>query len=289
LREERGGPGAFDTRIQRAEELAGVPESAEPIAFLLAVLGHQSARAQDVEVQRAAQTVGSEALANRLTQRFPLLDLEFSTEAISSEIDVAVRALADSEMTPEPLRASGKDLVARPPDERRALIQAWLDDSSLVDPRLGLWIRVAAGPILELAAASLEPLSRDEWAGRACPVCGDVAQCSGIVEESGAFMQGAPRYLICGRCASWWAFPRAVCATCGEDDSTKQGSFYAEGRPWARIDVCDTCASYMKTFDLREKGARDMVPLVDDVGTLSLDIWAHENGLQRPGLSLAGV
>jgi formate dehydrogenase maturation protein FdhE len=53
--------------------------------------------------------------------------------------------------------------------------------------------------------------------------------------------------------------------------------------------VCDTCASYMKTFDLREKGARDMVPLVDDVGTLSLDIWAHENGLQRPGLSLAGV
>jgi FdhE protein len=56
-----------------------------------------------------------------------------------------------------------------------------------------------------------------------------------------------------------------------------------------RIDACDTCRAYVKTFDLRERGGKDVVPLVDDVATLTLDVWAHEQGLQRSGVSLAGV
>jgi FdhE protein len=56
-----------------------------------------------------------------------------------------------------------------------------------------------------------------------------------------------------------------------------------------RIDACDTCRAYVKTFDLRESGGKDVVPLVDDVATLTLDVWAHEQGLRRSGVSLAGV
>jgi len=258
------------------------------MAFLSAVLKHQTERARDASVEAAAERVGSEALANRLIERFPLLELGAAIEVTSEEIDAAVRMLAGATV-PEPLMEAGRDLVARSAQERGAMIETWLDDTSLVEPRLALWMRVAAGPVLEKAASGLEPIGREEWTGSACPVCGDVPQCSAIVEESGGFMQGAPRYLICGRCATWWAFPRAVCPTCGEDDSRRQGPFAAEGRSWARVDACDTCAGYIKTFDLREAEARDVVPLVDDVASITLDVWAHEKGLSRPGLSLAGV
>ena len=44
-----------------------------------------------------------------------------------------------------------------------------------------------------------------------------------------------------------------------------------------------------RIIDLRERGGKDIVPLVDDVATLTLDVWAHEQGLQRSGVSLAGV
>ena len=242
-------------------------------------------------VQAAVAAVAAEGLPNRLLDRFPLLDLSCATGPIADEIGPAVAGLLtdDPSRFPAPLSAAGVDLAQAERREQEELIAAWLDDSSLADPRLGLWIAVAAAPILESAAAKIESPSKEDWIGSACPMCGDIPQCSAIVEESGGFMQGAPRYLICGRCAGWWAFPRATCPTCGEDDSRRISSYVADAWKWARIDACDTCRAYVKTFDLREKGSIEVVPLVDDVATLALDLWAHESGLHRPRLSLAGV
>ena len=45
----------------------------------------------------------------------------------------------------------------------------------------------------------------------------------------------------------------------------------------------------MKTFDLREEGGISLLPLVDDVATVSLDLWAHDQGLSRHLVSFAGV
>lgn len=290
MRRNIGGPGEFERRGSRARALQSSASAAEPLAVLVAVLDHQRARAADPSVQAAATAVASEALPNRLLDHFPLLDLSRAVEPIVDEIDSAVASLTSaSSPVPAPLAAAGVDLAQTDRREQEALVATWLDDPSLVDPRFGLWIAVAAAPILEPAAARVEPPSKDDWTGRACPMCGDVAQCSAIVEESGGFMQGAPRYLICGRCASPWAFPRAVCSSCGEDDSRRISSYVADEWSWARVDACDSCRSYIKTFDLRGKGAMDVVPLVDDVATLALDLWAHETGLERPRLSLAGV
>jgi FdhE protein len=171
----------------------------------------------------------------------------------------------------------------------RELAEGWLDDTTLLDGRIAAWIGVAAGPVLELAAAAVKPLSKEEWSGPACPACGSLPQVSVIREESGEFMAGSPRFLVCGRCAMWWSFARATCPSCGEDDSRRVGAFSPEGERWIRIDACDTCRGYVKTFDLREPGGKDIVPLVDDVASLTLDVWAHEQGLHRAGVSLAGV
>lgn len=221
-------------------------------------------------------------------ERFPLLDLAVSAKTVLEEIPVAVAALGEPS-APDPLGDAGKDLAARSGAEQRELVESWLDDPSLLEARIAAWITVAAGPVLELAAAAVKPPSKEEWSGAACPGCGGLPQVSVIREESGEFMAGSPRYLVCGRCALWWGFARATCPSCGEDDSRRVGSFSPEGERWVRIDACDTCRAYVKTFDLREPAARDVVPLVDDVATLTLDVWAHEKGLQRPGVSLAGV
>jgi formate dehydrogenase accessory protein FdhE len=290
MRAIRGGPGTFESRLDRAEALEPTPASAHALAFLARILRHQRARVGRDVVEAAAGRVAADVVSNRLVESFPLLDLRPAVDAISSEIDetIAVVTRPDA-LAPGPLRDAGEGLAASAAVDRRELIEAWLDDPALLDPRLAFWVRVAAGPILESAAGRIDPLSSEQWGGRACPACGDVPQCAAIVEESGGFMQGAPRYLICGRCATWWAFPRAVCPSCGEDDSRKLGPFVSDEWDHARIDVCDTCRGYVKTFDLRKEGAGAVIPLVDDVATLALDVWAHETGLTRPAVSLAGV
>ena len=290
MRAIRGGPGTFESRLERVEALEPTPASAHALAFLARILRHQRARVGRDVVEAAAGRVAADAVSNRLVESFPLLDLRPAVDAISSEIDETVSVLTRPDaLAPGALRDTGEDLAARAAVDRRELIEAWLDDPALLDPRLAFWVRVAAGPILESAAGRIDPISSEQWGGRACPACGDVPQCAAIVEESGGFMQGAPRYLICGRCATWWAFPRAVCPSCGEDDSRKLGPFVSDEWDHARIDVCDTCRGYVKTFDLRKEGAGAVIPLVDDVATLALDVWAHETGLTRPAVSLAGV
>jgi formate dehydrogenase maturation protein FdhE len=281
----RGGPGAFGARAARAAELAGPGPAAEPLAFLAGVLEHQLARSDATDVIEAAADAGGELTARRLGGSAPWLRLEASAPTIAAETLRAVEALGSRAATPGSLRDAG-DLLRNEPD---GLVRDWLDDPTLVDPRIAVWIRIGAGPILERAAGNARLPSREEWAGAACPLCGDLPQCSAIVEESDALLQGAPRYLICGRCASWWPFPRATCPSCGEDDSRRVGPFVSDLWPWARMDACDTCHAYVKTFDLRIEGAKDVVPLVDDVGTPALDVWASDAGLHRPILSFAGV
>lgn len=286
MKNTRGGPGDFERRLSRASQ-PGAPEAAaEALSFLAAVLAHQKRRADVADVREAAGAAASHALSNGLAQQYPLLELDLAVGPIAAEVEPAVAALGS--LGPAPLEHAGEMLMSTP-SELSDLVRAWLDDTTLVEPRSSAWIRIAAAPVLELAAARAEPPSKEQWAGRACPVCGDAPLCSAIVEESGAFLQGSPRYLVCARCASWWAFSRAVCACCGEDDSRRITSYRDDDRPYVRIDACDTCRGYVKTFDLREKGAVEVIPSVDDVTTLALDVWAHEHGLQRPALSLAGV
>jgi Protein involved in formate dehydrogenase formation len=290
LRRNLGGPGEYEQRLGRARTVQSSTSAAEPVAFLIAVLVHQRERARSADLRQAAAAASEQSVGNRLLDRYPLIEMHPAIGPVADEIGIAVSALQVAPSTvPDPLVASGAELAQMERSEQTDLVGRWLDDPATLDARLGVWIAVAAGPILEQAAAKIQPPSREDWGGRACPMCGDIPQCAAIVEESGGFMQGAPRYLICGRCATWWGFPRAVCPNCGEDDSRRISSFVADAWSWARVDACDSCHAYIKTFDLRAEGSRDVVPLVDDVATLALDLWAHEKGLDRPRLSLAGV
>jgi formate dehydrogenase maturation protein FdhE len=300
----RGGPTEFARRRERAAQLATTPGVEQPLAVLGAVLAHQEARLQDATVVAAAALIGAGAgeraaigtfaepgsttLAADLRQGgVPLLDVGGAADAVNVGITAAVRDVTDAVAVPEPLLAAARMLEA--PAVRAEAVPSWLVAPALVDEPLAFWIGVAAQPILELAALDVQAPGPDQWAVATCPVCGGVPQVSAIAEESGEFMAGAPRSLICGRCAGRWAFPRALCVACGENDSRRIGGWVADNWPVVRIEACDTCRAYIKTFDLRRPGSRDVVPLVDDVATAVLDRWARDQGLQRPVRSLAGV
>jgi len=272
----RGGPGALEARLTRAERLLGEEDGAAraPLSVLVAVLRHQRARAG---VARVASRADDGA--------FPLLDVQGAAPSIVQELGLAVTTLRAA--VPPALDEAGDQLRALAPSESAAVVETWLDDVALVEPRLGFWVRVAAGPVLETGATGVA--IPDEWKGAACPVCGGQPQASAIAEESGEFMAGSPRSLVCGRCAAWWPYPRVTCAICGEEDPRLMESFLVEGRRSVRVDTCATCRGYIKTFDLREPGAVDLVPLVDDVATLALDVWAQQRGFSRSAPSLAGV
>jgi FdhE protein len=286
--QDRGGPAEFAQRHRRAAQLATTPGVEQPLAVLVAVLGYQQSRVRDATVVAAAALVGLGGTRRSVAGTFPILDLSVASDAVDAGVSVAFRALCDGAVAlPDPLAAAARLLEA--PALRAETTRAWLTDPTLVDPRLGFWVGIAAQPIVELAAADVRPPAPQQWNAAQCPVCGGAPQVSVIAEESGEFMAGSPRSLICGRCASRWGFPRAVCVACGEDDSRRSGGWTAETWPAIRIEACDTCRAYIKTFDLRRPGARDVVPLVDDVASAALDLWAAGQGLHRPVCSLAGV
>jgi len=108
-----------------------------------------------------------------------------------------------------------------------------------------------------------------------CPVCSR-PPCVGILREEG---QGARRTLLCGCCVTEWEYLRVVCPKCFEERFDALPVYTADTFPHVRIEACDTCHRYLKTIDLTRNGLA--VPLVDDIASLSLDLWAGEKGYRR--------
>ena len=51
--------------------------------------------------------------------------------------------------------------------------------------------------------------------------------------------------------------------------------------PHVRVDACDRCRHYVKTIDLTKDGLA--VPYVDDIASVSLDLWALEREYSLKG------
>jgi FdhE protein len=113
-----------------------------------------------------------------------------------------------------------------------------------------------------------------------CPACGNLPQLS-LWRE---FNNGAKRSLLCSLCSTEWEFRRVLCPYCKEQHKDKLPLFTADEFQQARIEACDSCASYMKCIDLTRDG--HAVPQVDDVATLAFDVWAHEQGYTRRHLNM---
>jgi FdhE protein len=108
-----------------------------------------------------------------------------------------------------------------------------------------------------------------------CPVCGGHPIVATLRERA----HGARRSLICGFCLTEWPTPRAVCPFCGENDFNALQIYRAEEFPDIRIDACRSCETYVKTIDLTVNGAA--IPIVDDLASLAMDLWAAGRGYRK--------
>lgn len=120
---------------------------------------------------------------------------------------------------------------------------------------------------------------RDEerWLRRYCPTCGSLPAMAQLVGAD----TGRTRLLSCGCCGTRWQFKRTGCPFC-ETDTQRLASVTIEGEPGLRIDHCESCGGYLKTYD----GQGDETLLLSDWSSLHLDLIAHDRGLKRLAASL---
>lgn len=118
-----------------------------------------------------------------------------------------------------------------------------------------------------------------------CPFCGGAAIVS--TRKTPPDSEAGVRLLHCALCALEWNVNRVSCPACGEEAPNKLPMYQSDAHPAVRIEACETCSRYVKSIDL----SVDARPIgeIDDLVSLSMDLWALEEGLTRIEPGLAGV
>src|SRR5262249_12022589 len=164
---------------------------------------------------------------------------------------------------------------------RTRLLVYWPGDRGASEDCLS---RAILRPYVEFLRAWNRPPDRIHRNGR-CPFCGGAPWVA--ARREGSLMEGARRLLACSLCGVEWPFGRILCPSCLEQDPVKLPSFSSQTHPTVRIEACDTCRRYVKSLDLSED-ARP-IPEVDDLASLSMDLWAQEQGYARIEPGMAGI
>lgn len=113
------------------------------------------------------------------------------------------------------------------------------------------------------------------WQRNYCPVCGRKPVMSQLRKEE----NGHARFLVCDGCHAEWPFHRTTCAYCGNDDLKKMHVLEPEGEEKLRLDVCDACHHYIKTYI--DEGEEPLY--LQDWTSLHLDFACEEQGLKKDG------
>ena len=93
---------------------------------------------------------------------------------------------------------------------------------------------------------------------------------------------GRLRLLSCGCCGTRWRFSRVGCPFCQNANDHRLSALTIEGEKYLRIDYCQSCQAYLKTYD----GVGSETLLLADWTSLHLDIIARDRGLKRLTTSL---
>ena len=186
--------------------------------------------------------------------------------------------------SPEWLVAEASALDAdlrRTPMAPRRIADFLLGDETLAPSSPGLlrylaWTAMARflRPVTSAFAAWRD---EDRWLRRYCPTCGSLPA---MAQLAGADA-GRKRLLSCGCCGTRWVFKRTACPFC-DTDAQRLASVAIEGEPALRIDHCESCRGYLKTY----AGEGHEPILLADWSSLHLDLIAHDRGLKRLAASL---
>jgi formate dehydrogenase formation protein len=169
------------------------------------------------------------------------------------------------------------------PSKARSRLQDWWRGDRR--PGEDYLSRALLRPYVEVLAGMGVAPDRSHRAGD-CPFCGGPPWIAARRAEADAG-SGARRVLGCALCGGEWPLGRILCPSCGEGDPVKLPSFQSDSYPTARIEACETCRRYVKSIDLSVDARA--IPEVDDLVSLSMDLWAAREGFARLEPGLAGI
>lgn len=249
---------SWDASINRVHQLAGSTTPArELLSFYATVLTTQKEIYESLRGRRDWLPSGSlEDDLNVLREHVPVF--------LKSVLSVAPPALAEQADTSDEL-----------------LLEYWDHRSDkLFFPKAFLQ------PYAQWSVQSGAFSKQTSAAEHRCPYCFGKPQLSFLrIIESGS--ESGSRHLLCATCLSSWEFRRVVCASCSEERPFKLEYFKSDEYGHVRIEACESCKQYIKGIDLTRLGLA--VPLVDDVATAALDLWATEKGYAKIELNLVGL
>lgn len=188
-------------------------------------------------------------------------------------------------VTTDTLRHGGARLLAQEDAELSELLRRGASRSSVDDLAaiagveavlLEFYARVYLEPVTQALASIDEGGQPLAAMTRVCPRCTWPPQATVMRDEVDA---RGRRLLVCAMCGTWWPFARVTCVNCGEDDPKKLGVHEGGPLEHVRLETCETCQAYVKSVDLRRDGTA--VPVVDELASVELDLWADEQGLWK--------
>lgn len=180
---------------------------------------------------------------------------------------------------PDQLAKRANELVHSAAERIAAVLPAfWQPEQDELD-------RFFAKAVLQAAAERLADMVTppEKYESGTCPFCANEPM-MGVMRPEGL---GAKRSLLCSMCATEWNFPRIKCPSCGEDRNDQLPVYTPEELDYVRVDACETCHAYVKTVDLSKMGIA--VPVVDEIASLSLTLWAAEKGYHKLADNILGM
>lgn len=269
-------PPSWDQRIARAEQLTSLyPFASECLGFFREICSFQKELYDDLVRKGSPRGQGRHAIPGSLhfeTARvlpwFPRL-LDLVQKVGPSKVAHAAAVLAQQDST-----------------RWDFLLESYGSSQALADAQSyeleGFFARALLQPYAEFLAAETD----HSWPGyekSICPFCGHKPQ-MGVLRAEG---YGARRSLVCSLCLTEWPCPRVLCSACGEQRSDRLSVYTADPFAPVRVDACETCHTYMKTIDLTKDGLA--IPLVDELATAPLDLWASQQGYRKLEFNLLGL
>ena len=266
----------WDRRIERADGLAAAhPFAAEVLQFYKRM----------TIFQQSIYSHGVEACGNESGKRISrLLPQDLNVHLLLARFTEFLSTVETC--GPQPIAQSARDLNTQGTERWQDLLSSfWRTASDFeISPErsevLLAWIFLQ--PQAEYLADHDGHISRHENLA-VCPFCSG-KPIVGVLRPEG---DGAKRSLICSMCATEWTYGRIICPACGEEAVEKLAIYTTSQFDHVRVEACDTCRRYIKTVDLTKDG--HAVPVVDELATMPLNLWAQEHGYVKLQANLLGI
>jgi len=256
----------WQQRIRRAEHLAAQhPYAAEILRFYIETVRFQ------------------ETLHLRLERGFGSRNPPVSSGPDSPELLAGFPQFLTlvEERGPARLAQIAHNLESEPNSWTSLFTQCWSNIDSPAAPAEFL-VLTFLQPYAELARSRAR-LQLEGYTHCLCPFCSR-KPALGVLRPQG---DGGRRNLLCGFCLAEWEFRRVVCPGCGQEDHAKLPVYTSAELSHIRVECCDTCRTYIKSIDFTKNGLAD--PLVDELASIPLNLWAEEHGYAKLHPNLLGM